>query len=105
MNSLYYSNVCCSLELFCWRTWYTLDDMLDNCSDVLLLSPLHVVLAIIGFNQTTYSVREDAGSVAIRVSVRSGTPVGDVIVTLSTVAGGTARGRDLETALYERESL
>ena len=50
-------------------------------------------------------MREDAGSVAIRVSVRSGTPVGDVIVTLSTVAGGTARGRDLETALYERESL
>ena len=62
-----------------------------------------VVLAIIGFNQTTYSVREDAGSVAIRVSVRSGTPVGDVTVTLSTVAGGTATGKALETARYERE--
>ena len=50
-------------------------------------------------------MREDAGSVAIRVSVRSGAPVGDVTVTLSTVAGGTARGRVPETALYERESL
>ena len=49
-----------------------------------------VVLAIIGFNQTTYSVHEDAGNVNIRVSVLSGAPVGDVIVTLSTVAGGTA---------------
>ena len=49
-------------------------------------------------------MREDAGSVAIRVSVRSGTPVGDVIVTLSTVAGGTARGRDLETALPCRQA-
>jgi len=76
--------------------------MLDHCSDVLLLSPLHVVLAIIGFNQTTYSVREDAGSVTIRVSV-SGTPVGDVTVTLSTVAGGTATGRFPETVRYERD--
>ena len=48
-------------------------------------------------------MREDAGSVAIRVSVRSGTPVGDVTVTLSTVAGGTATGKALETARYERE--
>jgi len=54
-----------------------------------------LVLAIIGFdfNQTTYSVREDAGSVAIAVSVRNGTPVGDVTVTLLTVVGGTSTGR------------
>ena len=52
-----------------------------------------VVLAIIGFEQTAYSVREDAGSVATRVSVRSGAPVGDVTVTLLTVVGGTATGR------------
>jgi len=63
-----------------------------------------VVLAIIaGFNQTTFSVREDAGNVTIRVSVRNGTPVGDVIVTLLTVASGTATGRVPETARYERE--
>ena len=43
-------------------------------------------------------MREDASSVTIRVSVRSGAPVGDVIVTLSTVAGGTATGRLPETA-------
>ena len=42
-------------------------------------------------------MHEDAGSVTIRVSVRSGTPVRDVIVTLSTVAGGTATGRLSET--------
>ena len=52
-----------------------------------------VVLAIIGFNQPTYSVREDAGSVAIGVSVLNGAPVGDVIVALSTVVGGIATGR------------
>ena len=64
---------------------------------VICYSYLTLVLAIIGFefefNQATYSVREDAGSVAIEVSVRNGTPVGDVTVTLLTVVGGTATGR------------
>ena len=42
-------------------------------------------------------MREDAGNV--RVSVLStGALMGDVIVTLLTVAGGTATGRDSETA-------
>jgi len=41
-------------------------------------------------------VREDAGSVAIEVSVRNGTPVEDVTVTLLTVVGGTATGRVLK---------
>ena len=56
-----------------------------------------VVLVTIGFDQTTYSVREDAGNVTISVSVMSGAPVGGVIVTLSTVTGGTATGRALTT--------
>lgn len=48
---------------------------------------------MIGFKQTAYSVREDAGSVTVSVSVMSGAPVGDVVVTLtSTVAGDTATG-------------
>ena len=42
---------------------------------------------------------EDAGSVIISVSVKSGTPAGDVIVTLSTVAGGTATGRIITDTL------
>ena len=43
-------------------------------------------------------MHEDVGNVNIRVSVLSGAPVEDVIVTLSTVAGGTASGRVPETA-------
>ena len=46
----------------------------------------------IGFNQTTYSVREDAGSVTVSVSVMSGTISEDVIITLSTAPGGSATG-------------
>ena len=50
------------------------------------------VLVVIGFNQTTYSVREDAGSVAVSVSVMNGTILQDVIITLSTALGGSATG-------------
>ena len=59
-------------------------------SDVLFF--LLFVLVVIGFNQTTYSVREDAGSVTVSVSVMSGTISEDVIITLSTAPGGTATG-------------
>ena len=45
-----------------------------------------------GFNQTTYSVREDAGSVTVSVSVMSGTISQDIIITLSTAPGGSATG-------------
>ena len=48
--------------------------------------------AIIGFNQTTYSVREDAGNVTVSVSVMNGTISEDVIITLSTAPGGSATG-------------
>ena len=85
--------MCCRLEL-------VNSVMLDNCNGC---SYPTIVLVTIGFDQTTYSVREDAGNVTISVSVMSGTPVGDVIVTLLTDAGGTAAGRALETAWYERE--
>ena len=37
-------------------------------------------------------MREDAGSVAVSVSVMNGTISQDVIITLSTVPGGTATG-------------
>ena len=50
------------------------------------------VLVVIGFNQRTYSVREDAGSVAVSVSVMNGTISQDVIITLSTAPGGSATG-------------
>ena len=50
------------------------------------------VPAIIGFNQTAYFVREDAGSVTVSVSVINGTISEDVIITLSTARGGSATG-------------
>ena len=50
------------------------------------------VLVVIGFNQTTYSVREDEGSVTVSVSVMNGTISEDVIITLSTAPGGRATG-------------
>ena len=50
------------------------------------------LLVVIGFNQTTYSVREDAGSVTVNVSVMNGTISQDVIITLSTAPGGSATG-------------
>ena len=55
--------------------------MLDHCSNVFFLS--HCCIAINRFDQTTYSVREDAGNVTIGVSVLSGTPVGDVTLDSS----------------------
>ena len=47
----------------------------------------------IGFDQTIYSVRENAGSVTVSVSVMNGTISQDVIITLSTAPGGSATGR------------
>ena len=49
--------------------------------------------ATIGFNQTTYSVQEDAGNVTVSVSVMNGTISEDVIIILSTATGGSATGR------------
>lgn len=55
-----------------------------------------VLLVTFGFNQTTYSVREDASNISIGVSVINGTISGDEILTLSTAAGGTATGRAIK---------
>ena len=55
------------------------------------------VLVVIGFNQTTYSVREDAGSVTVSVSVMNGTISQDTIITLSTAPGGSATGMYVDT--------
>ena len=52
----------------------------------------------IGFDQTIYSVRENAGSVTVSVSVISGTISQDVIITLSTAPGGSATGGIIVTA-------
>ena len=46
----------------------------------------------IGFNAVAYSVLEDAGSVIVAVSILNGTLARNVLVTLSTVPGGTAAG-------------
>ena len=58
------------------------------------------MLVVIGFNQTTYSVREDTGSVTVSVSVISGTISQDVIITLSTVPGGSATGIYIYIYIY-----
>ena len=42
-------------------------------------------MVTIGFNETAYSVSEDAGSVSITLSVQTGILDRDVIVTLSTI--------------------
>ena len=64
----------------------------------------------IGFNQTTYSVREDAGSVNVNVAVISGTISEDVIITLSTAPGGSATGeivvlRSIAASIPKKELL
>ena len=45
-------------------------------------------------------MREDAVSVTISVSVMSGAPVGDVVVTLLTVVGDTATGWAVSFTYY-----
>jgi len=40
----------------------------------------------VGFNPTTYAVREDAGNVSVTLSVLAGTLDRDVIVTLTTIS-------------------
>ena len=52
----------------------------------------------IGFDQTIYSMRENAGSVTVSVSVMNGTISQDVIITLSTAPGGSATGGIIVTA-------
>ena len=66
---------------------------------------LFVLVAVIGFNQTTYSVGEDAGSVTVSVSVMSGTLSRDTIVTLSTALGGSATGIYNYVELYTAKIL
>ena len=62
----------------------------------ILMGPIIYFLSAvvtIGFNSVTYSVVEDAGSVHITVSIMNGTLARNVVVTLSTVSGGTATGK------------
>jgi len=58
--------------------------MLHNSCGVEIVSfPFSAVT--IGFNTTSYSVREDAGNVSVNISVQAGTLDRDVIVTLTTM--------------------
>ena len=49
-------------------------------------------MVTIGFTTVAYSVLEDADSVNVTVSILNGTLARNVVVTLSTVPGGTATG-------------
>ena len=49
-------------------------------------------MVTIGFNTVNHSVLEDIGSVNVTVSILNGTLARNVVVTLSTVSGGTATG-------------
>ena len=48
-------------------------------------------MVTIGFNPATYSVREDAGSVSVTLSVQDETLDRDVIVTMTTMNGTAMR--------------
>ena len=72
--------------------WHWLHFVTDTLKQQRVLFFLLFVLVVIGFNRTMYSVREDAGSVTVNVSVISGAISEDVIITLSTPPGGTATG-------------
>ena len=50
-------------------------------------------MVTIGFDTEAYSVREDAGSVNVTVSVLNATLARNVVVTFSTESGGTATGK------------
>ena len=52
----------------------------------------HFTIVTIGFDSTTYSVREDAGGIVVSVSLMNGTVSQDVTVTLSIATDGTATG-------------
>ena len=49
-------------------------------------------MVTIGFDTVAYSVLEDAESVIVTVSILNGTLARHIVVTLSTVPGGTAAG-------------
>ena len=54
----------------------------------------------IGFDLATYSALEDTGSVNITASILNGTLGRNVVVTLSTVTGGTAAGKFNKHAFF-----
>ena len=54
-------------------------------------------MVTIGFDLATYLVLEDAGSANVTVSILNGTLARNVEVTFSTVPGGTATGKLLNT--------
>ena len=61
--------------------------ILQLCKDQYNVFTFTTLVVTIGFNETAYSVSEDAGSVSITLSVQTGTLDRDVIVTLSTISG------------------
>ena len=51
-------------------------------------------MVTIGFDPVLYSVlEEDASSVNVTISVLNGTLARNIVVTVSTVSGGTATGK------------
>ena len=64
--------------------------VLNMCPGIIYFSSAVIT---IGFDSLTYSVLEDAGSVHVTVSVMNGTLARNVVVSLSTVSGGTATGK------------
>ena len=56
-------------------------------------------MVTIGFNELTYSVLEDAGSVNVTVSILNENLARNVAVMFSTEFGGTATGKLYKTYL------
>ena len=72
------------------------------CTEIDIQSDFSFVISVvmIGFNPATYSVREDAGSVSVTLSVQDGIQDRDVLVTLTTM-NSTAMCESLKTLVDE----
>ena len=70
-----------------WLCKYYLLYILQLCKDQYNVFTFSTSVITIGFNETAYSVSEDAGSISITLSVQTGILDRNVIVTLSTING------------------
>ena len=70
-----------------WLCKYYLLYILQLCKHQYNVFTLTTSVVTIGFNETAYSVSEDAGNVSITLSVQTGILDRNVIVTLSTING------------------
>ena len=92
MDSKYHLTQVCS-ELFAYTNAVQYIYCILYCVCIRYIFSSSAVVTI-GFDPVSYSVlEEDASSVNVTVSVLNGTLARNIVVTLSTVSGGTAIGK------------